>query len=100
MDTAKIYHDAEGNERTIHQMVRLEPEWAAVRVQEGEIAFKRMEQFKAEVERLTAWLEWIAAHSVTECGMPGDEFPYLNMPPNEGASAALNGESIKDCESI
>lgn len=99
MDTARIYHDVDGNERTIHQMVKEEPVWAANRVQEGEKAIKRVEQLEAEVKRLTVWLEWIAAHSVTECGMPGDEFPYLNMPPNEGASAALNGDSLEDCES-
>lgn len=55
---------------------------------------------RMEIERLTAWIEWIAAHSgITECDVPGDEFPYLNMPPNEGASAALNGETLEDCES-
>ena len=96
MDTAKIYHDAEGNERTIHQMIKLEPEWAAVKVQEGEIAFKRMVEYKAEIERLTAWLEWIAEHTILECNVPDDDFQYLNMPPNEGASTALNGGNIKD----
>ena len=58
------------------------------------------EEQQREIDRLTVWLEWIAAHSgITECDVPDDEFPYLNMPPNEGASAALNGESLKDCES-
>ena len=100
MDTARIYHDVEGNERTIHQMVKEEPIWAANRVQEGEKAIKRVEELEADITRLTAWLEWIAAHSgITECDVPEDNFPYLNMPPNEGAGAALDGQNIKDCES-
>ena len=40
MDTARIYHDSEGNEKTIHQMVKCEPEWAANRIQAGEDAEK------------------------------------------------------------
>lgn len=99
MDTGKTYHDSEGNERTIWQMVREEPEWAAARVQEGEKAIERAKELEADNNRLTLWLEWVSAHSVVECGVPGDEFPYLNMPPNEGACAALRGESIEDCES-
>ena len=42
MDTARIYHDVEGNARTIHQMVKEEPVWAANRVQEGEKAIERV----------------------------------------------------------
>ena len=38
MNTAKIYHDSDGDERTILQMVTLEKEWAANRLQEGEKA--------------------------------------------------------------
>jgi hypothetical protein len=49
------------------------------------------------IDRLTEWLEWISEHSIYECSVPDDDrFPYLNMPPNEGADAALNGESIED----
>lgn len=64
--------------------------WAANRIQEGEKAIK-------EVARLEEWLEWIAAHSVTETEIPGDGYQYLNMPPNEGADAALRGAKIDDC---
>lgn len=42
MDTGKIYYDSAGNERSIMQMVRSEPYWAANRVQEGEKAIERM----------------------------------------------------------
>ena len=38
MNTAKIYKDSDGNECSIHQMVKREPEWAASRIQEGEKA--------------------------------------------------------------
>jgi hypothetical protein len=43
MNTAKIYHDANGNECTIFQMVKREPEWAATRIQEGEKAIVNMQ---------------------------------------------------------
>jgi hypothetical protein len=42
MDTAKIYHDSEGNECTIGQMIEREPYWAANRLQEGEAAIERV----------------------------------------------------------
>ena len=44
MDTARVYHDIDGNERTIWQMIKHEPEWAAVRVQEGEKAIERVKE--------------------------------------------------------
>jgi hypothetical protein len=43
MNTAKIYKDIDGNECSIMQMVRREPDWAANRVQEGEKAFYRLD---------------------------------------------------------
>jgi hypothetical protein len=45
LDTGKTYMDSEGNECSIWQMVRREPEWAANRIQEGE---KAIEQVKTE----------------------------------------------------
>jgi hypothetical protein len=48
MNTAKIYKDTENNDRTISQMVKLEPEWAASRIQAGEDAL-------AVIERIKAW---------------------------------------------
>ena len=46
MNTAKIYYDSGGNERTIHQMVRDEPFWAACRIQEGEAAIEENQSIK------------------------------------------------------
>jgi len=46
MNTAKIYYDDEGNERSIHWMVKNEPQWAASRIQAGEIAIKKLEQLQ------------------------------------------------------
>jgi len=40
MDMGKIYHDSEGNECSILQAVKREPEWAASRIQEGEKAIE------------------------------------------------------------
>lgn len=36
MNTAKIYYDSDGNEKTIYQMIKDEPEWTASRFQEME----------------------------------------------------------------
>ena len=40
MDMGKVYHDSEGNECSILQVVKREPEWAASRIQEGEKAIE------------------------------------------------------------
>jgi hypothetical protein len=47
MNTAKIYHDSDGNECSIMQMVKREPYWAANRIQEGEKAIEELASFKA-----------------------------------------------------
>ena len=52
MDTGKTYYDTEGNERTIWQMVKREPEWAANRIQVGESAIADVKRLRAENERL------------------------------------------------
>lgn len=44
MDTGKIYKDVEGNDCTIWQMLKREPEWAANRLQLGEKAIKRLKE--------------------------------------------------------
>jgi len=55
MNTAKVYHDIDGNECTIFQMVRREPEWTASRFQFMEV----------EIERLTAeCAEWVAHKAI------------------------------------
>lgn len=45
------------------------------------------------IKQLEQWLKWIAAHSTFECEV--DTEYYLNMPPEEGAKHALNGENIE-----
>ena len=42
MDTGRVYKNSEGDERTIHQMVREEPQWAANRIQCGEEAIEKL----------------------------------------------------------
>jgi len=42
MDLNKVYYDVDGNAKTILQMVKLYPEWAANRIQEGEEAIENM----------------------------------------------------------
>jgi hypothetical protein len=47
MNTAKVYKNLAGEDRTIHQMVRDEPYWAASRVQVGEDAIDLLARIKA-----------------------------------------------------
>ena len=47
MNTAKVYSDSDGNDRTIHQMVKHEPNWAANRIQAGENALDVLAKIKA-----------------------------------------------------
>jgi len=42
MDAAKKYTDSDGNECSIWQIVRREPEWAAYRIQAGEEALAKV----------------------------------------------------------
>jgi len=42
MDTAKVYYDSNGGQCSIWQMVRREPDWAANRIQVGEIAIEKL----------------------------------------------------------
>lgn len=51
MNTAKIYHDSDGNECSIVQMVKREPEWSAVRIQEGEKAIEQLADRDAEIDK-------------------------------------------------
>ncbi len=52
MNTAKIYHDSEGNECSIFQMVRREPDWAAARIQEGEKAIAKIKELDALIKEI------------------------------------------------
>jgi len=49
MNTARVYKDSNGVERTLCQMVKCEPEWAAKRIQAGEEAINSLQQLKAEI---------------------------------------------------
>jgi hypothetical protein len=51
MDTSRVYYDSEGKDKTIHQMVRDEPEWAAVRIQVGEDAISKNANYLKLIER-------------------------------------------------
>lgn len=46
MNTAKIYQDSSGNDCSIMQMVKREPDWAACRIQEGEKAIEQMAKIR------------------------------------------------------
>lgn len=69
MDLHKVYYDGEGNPRTVLQLVKMEPEWAANRIQEGERAIEQLSALKAEpqtegVNRGSPKLpEWAAVES-------------------------------------
>jgi predicted RNase H-like nuclease (RuvC/YqgF family) len=46
------YFDSDDNPRTLNEMVKLEPGWAANRIREGEKAIAALRDLTAEVERL------------------------------------------------
>ena len=55
MDLEKKYYTVEGIECNILQLVKMEPEWAANRIQAGERAIKKLEKLdrgKVSVENL------------------------------------------------
>jgi len=56
MNTLKKYHDSDGNECSIFQIVRREPDWAASRIQEGEKAIERINKIdqQTEAEKIAA----------------------------------------------
>ena len=58
MNTAKIYHDGDGNECSIYQAVKREPEWAANIIQDYE---KKTEALQSEVQRLKGVLSEVKA---------------------------------------
>ncbi len=49
MDTSKVYFDSEGNECSIWRMVKREPTWAAVRIQEGEKAIDEITTLRQQL---------------------------------------------------
>jgi len=49
MDLSKIYFDSNGKKGNILQIVALEPEWAANRIQEGEKAIARIADLEAQL---------------------------------------------------
>lgn len=60
MNTAKIYHDLDGNERTIHQMVKLEPQWAASRIQQAEKYEEESKWQPIDTVEKTGFYIWLA----------------------------------------
>jgi hypothetical protein len=48
MDLTKIYYDSKGCMGNILQIVKCEPEWAAVRIQEGEKAIEQLKAYEKE----------------------------------------------------
>ena len=57
MDLEKKYYTVEGIECNILQLVKMEPEWAANRIQAGERAIKKLEKLdggKVSVENLVS----------------------------------------------
>lgn len=57
MGTGKKYYDSKGQECSIRQMVRREPDWAANRVQEGEKAIARLEIMNKETTPIASSAE-------------------------------------------
>lgn len=57
MDMEKRYRDSYGHMRHIRDMVKVEPEWAAVRIQAGEEAIKNLAALREAVDKvLDPWV--------------------------------------------
>ena len=61
MDTSKVYRDSNGVECSVWQMVRREPDWAANRVQEGELAIEQLAALNAESQKPSHNSDYTAA---------------------------------------
>jgi hypothetical protein len=79
MNAEKVYKDSEGNDCTILQMVKREPEWAANRMQAGEDAIDELKRIKAELAKPeaepVAWMDdrgevvdnkWLKNHGTSD----------------------------------
>ena len=55
MNTGKMYHDSDGNECSIFQAVRREPEWAASRIQVGEEAIADLKKIAEAIHYPECW---------------------------------------------
>lgn len=86
MNTAKVYHDSDGEEMTIHQMVKHEPMWAANRIQVGEKAISDNKVYKELISTLSLMLN-ISPEELADlkelCGMTLQE--KIEKIKNDGA---------------
>ena len=49
--TARVYRDVDGNEVTLLQLIKLEPEWAHSRIKAGEEAVAERDKLRTELEK-------------------------------------------------
>ena len=53
MDLTKRYQDMDGNDCSIYHMVRQNPDWAAIRIQEGEKALAELKEAEELIQKLS-----------------------------------------------
>lgn len=58
VSTAKVYVDSCGDERTLQQMIKLEPEWARNRIVAGEIAIQELDAARLDNQKLREFIEY------------------------------------------
>lgn len=96
MNTARIYKDAQGNNCTIHQMVKNDPYWAASRIQVGEDAFAVLARIKEwDIEQYTQHGEFKLPQEIREAvqGVCAYSAPAKNGNKDASAPSELsNGE--------
>jgi hypothetical protein len=99
MNTAKIYHDSDGDERTILQMVTLEKEWAANRIQEGEKAIAKLGKLEDDKERLD-WLQSVGYHRDIKLdpyhGVNNGIGPWQILNPHAGGEVVGEGNNLRE----
>ncbi len=69
MSDEKLYTDIDGEKCTLYQMVRREPDWAAVRIQVGEEALELLSDLLPDMECRVQALKQL---------WPGDEVDFIN----------------------
>ena len=62
--TDRKYQDGDGNDCTLEQMVRREPEWAASRIRAGEAAIAERDRLRAALREAIEW------NGEDDCGVP------------------------------
>lgn len=72
-EEVEVYHDVEGTERTLYEMLKVEPEWAVSRIKAGERAVKNNDRLVKALKAVMKSYEEYRAFDGVVSNYPG---PY------------------------